>query len=185
MAKVSPTMTLPSTTLAAMTIAAPVPRSMTSALRKIGASLRVAGVAGLLVLASAFVAACSADENRAVLHTESGEHAFTVELATTPSARSEGLMFRQELADNAGMLFDFKEEREVSFWMRNTYIPLDMLFIAADGEVMKIHANARPHDPTSIPSNHPVRFVLEIPGGRAEEIGARAGDTLEHPLIGE
>ena len=129
------------------------------------------------------LAACSAD-NRLVAHTEQGDFAFTVEVVDTPESRAEGLMFRQSLADDAGMLFDFKESRPVSFWMRNTYIPLDMIFIRADGTVANVHVNAIPHDPTGIPSDGPVQFVLEIPGGRSLEIGLKAGDRVDHPRIG-
>ncbi|WP_332700506.1 DUF192 domain-containing protein [Devosia sp.] len=129
------------------------------------------------------LAACS-DEGKLVLHSSTGEHSFNVEIVDTPETRAEGLMFRQELADDAGMLFDFKEERQVSFWMRNTFIPLDMIFVGADGVVKTIHVNARPQDPTSIPSQVPVQFVLEIPGGRSVEIGLQPGDTMEHPLVG-
>jgi len=128
------------------------------------------------------LAACS-DDSRLVLHTEKGEYPFAVEVVDTPEKRAEGLMFRQSLAPDAGMLFDFKETREVSFWMRNTFIPLDMVFIAADGTVESIHVNARPHDPTSIPSGAPVQYVLEIPGGRSAEIGLKPGDKAEHPRV--
>ncbi|AVF05539.1 DUF192 domain-containing protein [Devosia sp. I507] len=134
------------------------------------------------MLISLPLAACS-DETRLVVQSENGEHAFTVEVVDTPETRAQGLMYRQELADDAGMLFDFREERPVSFWMRNTYIPLDMLFIEADGTILNIHVNARPHDTTSIPSDGPVQFVLEIPGGRSDELGIAAGDTVEHPRI--
>lgn len=135
-----------------------------------------------IVVALFPLAACS-DESRLVLHTQKGDYPFTVEVVDTHEKRAEGLMFRQSLAPDAGMLFDFKETREVSFWMRNTFIPLDMVFIAADGRVESIHLNARPHDPTSIPSGAPVQFVLEIPGGRSEEIGLRPGDKAEHPRM--
>jgi uncharacterized membrane protein (UPF0127 family) len=136
-------------------------------------------VIGLLPLA-----ACSAD-NRLVVHTGSGDYGFTVEVVDTPEKRSEGLMFRQSLADDAGMLFDFKESRPVSFWMRNTFIPLDMVFIRADGTVANVHVNAIPHDPTGILSDGPVMFVLEIRGGRSVEIGLKAGDRVDHPRIGK
>ena len=145
------------------------------ALRRVAATTAAAAVALTL-------AACS-DEGRLVLHTSSGDHSFSVEVVDTPESRAKGLMFVQELADDAGMLFDFKEERPVSFWMRNTFIPLDMIFVGADGVVKTIHVNARPHDVTSIPSQVPVRFVLEIPGGRSEEIGLQPGDTMEHALV--
>ena len=129
------------------------------------------------------VAACS-DETRATMRTAEGKaHQFSIELVDTAETRAQGLMFRQKLAPDAGMLFDFQEERQVAFWMRNTFIPLDMLFIAADGTVRNIHVNARPQDPTTIPSDGPVRFVLEIPGGRSLELGLAAGDTMEHPRV--
>lgn len=138
-------------------------------------------MAALLVLVAP-LAACS-EENTLVVHTAKGNFPFTVEIAETDAERARGLMFRQELADDAGMLFDFHEERPVAFWMQNTFIPLDMIFIRADGTVQNIHANARPQDTTSIPSDGPVRFVLEIPGGRAAEIGLEPGDKVDHPRI--
>jgi uncharacterized membrane protein (UPF0127 family) len=129
------------------------------------------------------LAACSAD-NRLVVHTAKGDFAFNVEVVDTPETRADGLMFRQSLAADAGMLFDFHQSQPVSFWMRNTFIPLDMIFIREDGTVANVHVNARPHDPTGIPSDGPVMFVLEIPGGRSVEIGLDAGDKVEHPRIG-
>ncbi|WP_345890837.1 DUF192 domain-containing protein [Devosia oryzisoli] len=137
---------------------------------------------GVAMLASLPLAACS-DESRLVVHTATGDHTFTVEVVDTPEGRAKGLMYRQELAEDAGMLFDFKQERPVSFWMQNTFIPLDMVFIGADGVVRNVHVNARPRDPTSIPSDGPVQFVLEINGGRSKEIGLVAGDRIEHERI--
>lgn len=128
------------------------------------------------------LAACSADNSLTVV-SANGEHTFTVEVVDTNATRQKGLMFRQSLAPDAGMLFDFKENHGVSFWMMNTFIPLDMLFIRADGTIANIHVNARPHDRTSIPSDGPVQFVLEIPGGRSEELGIKAGDTVRHPRM--
>jgi uncharacterized membrane protein (UPF0127 family) len=81
------------------------------------------------------------------------------------------------------MLFDFKGSEQVSFWMMNTFIPLDMIFIRADGTIANIHVNAVPHDTTGIPSEGPVQFVLEIPGGRSVELGIAAGDKVEHPRM--
>mgnify|MGYP003642797597 CR=1 FL=1 len=151
-------------------------QGLASALRRAGVLLAVLAVAAPL-------SACS-DEGTLVLHSATGDHRFSVEVVDTPESRAEGLMFRQELADDAGMLFDFKQEREVAFWMRNTFIPLDMIFVGADGVVKTIHPNARPHDPTSIPSEVPVQFVLEIPGGQSEKLGLKPGDTMEHPRVG-
>ena len=138
----------------------------------------------LLICMSALLilSACSGDD-RLVLQTSGGDVSFNVDIVDTPETRARGLMFVQSMADDKGMLFDFKEEREVSFWMQNTFIPLDMIFIAADGTVKSIHPNARPHDQTSIPSRFPVRFVLEIVGGRADAIGLKVGDTMVHPLV--
>lgn len=128
------------------------------------------------------LAACSSD-NALTVHTAKGDYTFGIEVVDTDAGRQKGLMFRQSLAADKGMLFDFKEDRPVSFWMMNTFIPLDMIFIRPDGVVANVHVNARPQDPTSIPSEGPVMFVLEIPGGRSVEIGLKAGDTVSHPRI--
>lgn len=156
---------------------------MTLSAHQIGSTLRCAGIAMAVLLAAAPLAACS-DEGKLVLHSSTGNYNFNVEVVDTAESRAQGLMYRQELADDAGMLFDFKGEQPVSFWMRNTFIPLDMIFVDAKGVVKNIHVNARPHDPTGIPSDGPVQFVLEIPGGRSVEIGLKAGDTMEHDRVG-
>ena len=132
-----------------------------------------------------FTAAALADDTQLTVKSAAGEHRFTVEIADTPAQQQKGLMFRQELAPDAGMLFDFHESRQVSFWMQNTLIPLDMLFIRTDGSIANIHVNAHPLDPTSIPSDGPVEFVLEIPGGRSVELGIKAGDTVVNDRIGD
>ena len=144
-------------------------------LRRTGAILAVLMVAMPL-------AACS-DEGKLVLHSSTGDYNFNVDVVDTPELMAKGLMFVQDLADDAGMLFDFKQEKPVSFWMQNTFIPLDMIFVGADGVVKTIHVNARPQDLTSIPSQVPVQFVLEIPGGRTEELGIKPGDTMEHDRV--
>lgn len=154
--------------------------ALRSAIRRV--LLRPIAILVAIVVALTPLAACSAD-NRLVVHTATGDHAFAVEVVDTPDSRAKGLMFRQSLADDAGMLFDFKENRPVSFWMRNTFIPLDMIFIRPDGTVANVHVNAIPHDPTGIPSDGPVQFVLEIAGGRSVEIGLKPGDRIEHPRI--
>lgn len=140
---------------------------------------------GALLLFLLLPLAACADDSRLLIKSRNGDHAFTVEVVDTPEGRSKGLMFREQLAPDAGMLFDFKESREVGFWMRNTFIPLDMLFITHDGVIARIHVNARPHDTTSIPSGEPVEFVLEVPGGRTVELGIAAGDKVEHPRIAD
>jgi uncharacterized membrane protein (UPF0127 family) len=151
-------------------------------LRRPANLVRALGIFVAVFLGMLPLAACSSDD-RLVAHTATGDHAFTVELVDTPESRQQGLMFRQSLDKDAGMLFDFRREQQTAFWMRNTFIPLDMIFIAADGTVKTIHVNAKPHDPTSISSGVPVRFVLEIPGGRSVEIGLKPGDRIEHPRM--
>lgn len=128
-------------------------------------------------------AAAIADESIVTILSGDEQHEFTVEIADNDATRARGLMFRRELAPNAGMLFDYMTERHAAFWMRNTLIPLDMIFIRANGEIVKVHANAIPHDETSIRSDAEVRFILEIVGGRAEELGIRAGDKVVHPRV--
>lgn len=142
---------------------------------------RLAAVGQVIVVASV-LAACE-DDSRAVLHTAKGDFSFEVEIADDDPERAKGLMFRQSLAADAGMLFDFQTEQQASFWMQNTFIPLDLIFISADGTVQTIHVNARPHDTTTIPSVVPVRFVLEIAGGRSVEIGLLPGDRLDHVRV--
>ncbi|TAJ88584.1 MAG: DUF192 domain-containing protein [Reyranella sp.] len=109
---------------------------------------------------------------------------FDVELALDDTQRARGLMFREKLGPYEGMLFDFYKEAPVSFWMKNTLIPLDMVFIAADGTIKSVHANAVPHSTETIPSQFPVRAVLEINGGSAKLLGIKPGDKVLHPIFG-
>ncbi|WP_421998826.1 DUF192 domain-containing protein [Reyranella sp.] len=109
---------------------------------------------------------------------------FDVELALDEAQRARGLMFREKLGPYQGMLFDFHREEPVSFWMKNTLIPLDMVFIAADGTVKHVHANAVPLSTEAIPSQYPVRAVLEINGGSARLLGIKPGDKIRHPIFG-
>lgn len=112
-----------------------------------------------------------------------GRHAFQVELADEPQERATGLMYRRELPKGEGMLFDFVEERPVSMWMANTYVPLDMLFIKADGSVESIGERTTPLSRRSVESRGPVRYVLEINGGLSDELGISAGDTISGPAL--
>jgi hypothetical protein len=109
---------------------------------------------------------------------------FEVELATNDTERARGLMYRKQLGPYEGMLFDFYQEMPVSFWMKNTLIPLDMVFIAADGTVKHVHANAVPLTTDPVPSRFPVRAVLEINGGSAALLGIKPGDKVRHPIFG-
>jgi uncharacterized protein len=140
---------------------------------------------GVFAFATLSLGACSNAESRLVLHTAKGDFTFNVEIADDNAERAKGLMFRDHLAADAGMLFDYGQEQLASFWMQNTLIPLDMVFVGADGIVKNIHVNARPLDTTSIPSEFPVRFVLEIAGGRSQEIGLAVGDRMDHARVGQ
>lgn len=111
-------------------------------------------------------------------------HAFTVELAATPDQLTQGLMYRRTMPADAGMLFDFGVDKPVSMWMRNTLIPLDMLFIAADGRVVGIKQRAVPGSLDIISSPEPVRSVLEVNGGTVQRLDLAVGDRVVHPLFG-
>jgi uncharacterized membrane protein (UPF0127 family) len=115
--------------------------------------------------------------------TRHGLRHFTVEIADTAETRERGLMFRKHLAGREGMLFDFKTPQPVAFWMKNTLIPLDMLFIAPDGRVVSIARQATPMSETPIPSGGEVLGVLEIRGGRAAEIGVQPGDRVRERIF--
>lgn len=112
------------------------------------------------------------------------EHVFQSEMAITPQQQATGMMFRTEMAPNEGMLFVFGEVRRASFWMRNTLIPLDIIFVRANGRIANIIENAAPETDAHRRSTGRVAGVLEIPGGRAAELGIKAGDLLVHPSFG-
>ena len=117
---------------------------------------------------------------------ESGgkRHHFKIEFADTDERRARGLMYRSSMAADAGMLFDFKREGPVSMWMRNTLIPLDMLFIARDGRIVNIAERTVPLSEATIPSAGPVRAVLELNGGTAHRLGLKPGDRVVHAIFG-
>ncbi|MBR0719687.1 DUF192 domain-containing protein [Bradyrhizobium liaoningense] len=116
--------------------------------------------------------------------TKSGVQVFAVEMATTEEEKQTGLMYRKELADGKGMLFDFSPEQEVTMWMKNTYISLDMIFIRADGRILRIAENTEPMSTKIIPSGGLAKAVLEVPAGTAQKYGIRPGDRVAHPLFG-
>ena len=121
-----------------------------------------------------------------VIETRTGQiHTFQVELAIKPNQWAQGLMNRESMAEDAGMLFIFPDVSPKSFWMKNTLIPLDMLFLNADGSIYSIHENAKPLDPTSIRSGGPVKAVLELNGGASKKLGLKPGDRILHPLLNE
>lgn len=115
--------------------------------------------------------------------TAEGAHLFEVEVADTVETRRRGLMFRTELADRSGMLFDLETERPISMWMRHTGLSLDMVFICADGRITNIVKNTKPYSATLTPSEGPVLAVLELPAGSADRLGFAPGDQVLHRLF--
>ena len=115
--------------------------------------------------------------------TKTGVHVFSVEMATTEEEKTTGLMYRKELPEGKGMLFDFTPEQEVSMWMKNTYISLDMIFIRADGRILHIAENTEPMSTKIIPSRGLAKGVLEVVAGTAQKYGIAPGDRVAHPLF--
>ena len=113
------------------------------------------------------------------IRSASGTHRFIVEVARTPQEQANGLMHRQSLAPDRGMLFPYEPPQSASFWMKNTLIPLDIIFIRPDGTIARIAANTVPLSLDPVPSLEPVAAVLEIAGGRSAELGIRPGDRVE------
>ena len=148
---------------------------------RLAASL-FATLAACLLLGAAAPAA-AAGQSTIEIVSKSGVHAFSVELASNDAERERGLMFRKELPEGTGMLFDFEREAPVAFWMHNTFIPLDMIFIRADGSILRIAENAEPLSDRLIPSGGPVRAVLEVIGGTARKLGIAPGDRVESPIF--
>ncbi|CAM8629355.1 MULTISPECIES: DUF192 domain-containing protein [Sphingobium] len=113
-----------------------------------------------------------------VIRTAKGGHRFDVEVAATPQAQEKGLMFRKELAPDGGMLFPMDPPRTASFWMKDTLIPLDMLFIHTDGTIAFLKSNAQPYSRIPVSAGVPVAAVLELAGGRAAALGIAEGDVV-------
>lgn len=112
------------------------------------------------------------------------ETPIDVEIAEEPKEKALGLMFRTELPEGTGMLFPYERPQEVTMWMRNTYIPLDMVFIRADGVVHRIEAHTQPMSEEIIASDGPVSAVLELPAGAAAKLGLKPGDRVRHARFG-
>jgi uncharacterized protein len=141
-----------------------------------------------LILLGFFIAAPAraADPARVeavTIQTASGSFTFQAEIADTPALRERGLMFRHKLPENRAMLFDWGNVSEVAMWMKNTYIPLDMIFITKSGSVANVAENTVPFSETIIPSDGPVAGVLEVAAGTAKRIGLKPGDTVVHSMF--
>jgi uncharacterized membrane protein (UPF0127 family) len=152
--------------------------------RRLNRSLRDLAIAACLTIAlTAMDSPPSFDHDRLAIESSAGRFEFQVELATTPEKRAYGLMFRESLADDHGMLFDFGDSEPVTMWMRNTYIPLDMLFIRADGRISRIVQQAQPLSDKVLASGGPVRAVLELQGGITAKLGIEQGDRVVYRLF--
>jgi uncharacterized membrane protein (UPF0127 family) len=143
-----------------------------------------------LSVALAFVAAVTALAAVAgprleplAFETSSGRHEFQVEVAVTPQEREVGLMYRRSLDPDHGMLFDFGKADDVSMWMENTYVSLDMAFVGEDGRVARVEEGAQPLSTRIISSGSPVKYVVELLAGTAKRIGLKPGDRVIHPRV--
>lgn len=123
-------------------------------------------------------------EELAIVTRDGRRHLFRVEVARTPEQQTVGLMFRDHVPEDGGMLFDWGSPRESSMWMKNTLVSLDMLFITADGRIHRIAERTIPHSLAPIASRGPVRATLELAAGTVERLGIRVGDRVEHPIFG-
>ena len=131
---------------------------------------------------TAAAAECARDE--VSLRGDWGQATFTVEVVDTPETRARGLMFREHMPRLAGMLFIYEEPQSVSFWMKNTLIPLDMIFVGPDGVVSRVHRDAVPGDETPIPGGPGVLVVLEVNAGMTEQFGIAPGTEMRHEAFG-
>lgn len=139
------------------------------------------------ILFAAIVAAAAQSQSLPVselrIATDRTQHFFKVEVADNDETRARGLMFRMSMPPNAGMLFDYRTDQQVAMWMKNTFIPLDILFIDRRGKIVNIHERAVPLSLASIPSDGPVRAALELNGGSVSRLGIKPGDQVFHALF--
>jgi uncharacterized protein len=142
---------------------------------------RVMCILAVLLLA---VACAGEPLPTARIHARDGVVDVAVEIVSTPEAVQRGLMYRTELVDGHGMLFVFDEDKDHRFWMKNTLIPLDMIFIGADGVIVGVHADAVPLSTATVGVGRPSRWVLEVPGGWSARRGVAAGQRVELPKDG-
>lgn len=138
----------------------------------------------LLVCAAVAATAEGVPLEEVIIETRDGSHRFLAEVVRTPEERARGLMFREHLPPDRAMLFDYGEPHEVTMWMRNTLIPLDMIFVRADGTIHRIERETVPLSDRIIPSYGAVRAVIEVNGGTTERLGIEPGDRVRHPAFG-
>jgi uncharacterized membrane protein (UPF0127 family) len=143
----------------------------------------LAAASAVLVILYSNPAVRAASVQPLEIATKSGVQVFSVEMATTEEEKQTGLMHRKELPDGKGMLFDFSPEQQISMWMKNTYISLDMIFIRADGRILRIAENTEPLSTKIISSGGLAKGVLEVIAGTAQKYGIQPGDRVAHPLF--
>lgn len=145
--------------------------------------IRLIGLIALAFLALAAHAIAGAELSKLTFETSGGPRVFQVEVADTPEQREVGLMYRRSMPDDHGMLFDFGRPQEISMWMQNTYVSLDMVFVGGDGRVSRIAERTEPLSTRVIPSLGPARYVVELVAGAAERMGLKPGDKVVHPRV--
>jgi len=145
--------------------------------------MKMLALAAMFAAGQAPFAAAACDPATVELRGDWGKARFHVEIADDAGERAQGLMFREKLGSSAGMLFVYPRPQRVAFWMQNTLIPLDMIFVNEHGVVTRVHDNAIPHDTTSIPGGDDVMVVLEINGGLAKALGIVPGSQLRNPVF--
>ena len=138
----------------------------------------------MIVAALVSVALAAPKLEPLTFETSGGPRIFQIEIADTPQQRQVELMYRRSMPEDHGMLFDFGRPQEVSMWMENTYVSLDMVFVGADGRVTRIAENTEPLSTRIISSDGPARYVVELLAGSAKRIGLRPGDKVVHPRVG-
>lgn len=156
-------------------------RSLMSGSKPLKASLCLAAALVVSVASTERAEAQSCRADQVVIETQSGSHSFSVDVADDAAERARGLMFVEAMEEDAGMLFVYPDPRPVNFWMKNTLIPLDMIFTDQSGVIVSIHENAIPHDETAIFGGEAIFSVLEINAGVSKAKSIEIGDVLLHP----
>lgn len=134
----------------------------------------------LVLFCLPFATSCKAEEFQTLeIIGKNQTHHFTIEIADAPEEQQIGLMYRTEMPQNHGMLFIFPDSAPRSFWMKNTYLPLDLIYIGTDKTIKHIHKNAQPESLAPLPSRHPVQYVLEVNGGLTDEFNIQIGDQVK------
>jgi uncharacterized protein len=152
-----------------------------SMMKRLAFTMLLVAAAACLVASSRL--ARSAEQQILEIASKTGVHVFSIELAVTDEERTRGLMYRRSVPESYGMLFDFKRDQEVTMWMRNTYVSLDMIFIQSDGRIRRIAENTETESDKIIPSGGQVRAVLEVAAGTAKKLGIQPGDRVATPIF--